>query len=184
MSPLGCSARAVTAPACPEKLETSTPFSKALTMPDDVPMIDLDPAHKVSVTGLPTGSSWTNFFWDMEKTPAVPLLPPSSARSPVASSETIRAPVYKGFDFCVGVKFETTSGVAQSSGTVRFRRVFDSLSTVSEFGVTDALHLEIEDSHILLLRSLHLRDKMSWEFLPIDLHGVFIASCDAIDSNL
>lgn len=183
MSPLGCSARAVTAPACPEKLETSTPFSKALTIPDDVAMIDLDPVHKVSVTGLPTGSSWTNFFWDMEKTPAVPSLPPSSARSPVASSETIRAPVYRGFDFCVGVKFETTSGVAQSSGTARFRRVFDSLSTVSELAVTAALSLEVEDSHILLLRSLYLGDKVSWEFLPINLHAVSIASWDAIDGN-
>ncbi len=137
MSPLGCSARAVTAPACPEKLEISTPFSKALTNPDDVPTIALDPAHKVSVTELLMGSSWTNLFWDMEKIPAVPSLPPSNARSPLASTETLRGPAYSDFDSCVGVKFEITSGVAQSSGTARFRRVLDSLKMVSKIAATD-----------------------------------------------
>ena len=45
------------------------------------------------------------------------------------------------------------------------------------------MRLEAEDSHILLLCSLHLGDKMSWELLPIQPHGVTIASRYSVDSN-
>jgi hypothetical protein len=131
IAPLGWSAIEVTGPAWSPSCAISSPSSKTLIVPADVPTIALDPHHAVAVIGVPAFKTSTTFCCRREYTPATPSAPPKSTRSLDSLTERELLPGYRGSVEVVTSKEVMSSPVAQPSGMGRLRRVLNSLYNVS-----------------------------------------------------
>ncbi len=101
--------------------------------------------------------------------PADPSAPPTSTRSPEASSASDLPPGCKAIEVYAADKVPTMSTVAQSSGTGRFRRVLDNLFkrvSAQRFNTT----FMQEHRYVLFLGLLHLGRNLIRQSRAIDIH--------------
>lgn len=131
MSPDGCNASAVAAPACRPKATAVDPvdeFSNTWICPEAFAMIGCEFHQSATVIDLvDTFRTCITFFSSMEYIAASPSAPPTIAVVPLELSASACEPGFIGSVVCNGPKDSISSAVTQPSGVGRFLRVLERL---------------------------------------------------------